>query len=323
MSKDIVQGGPLFRGRTIDAIRAAVHGEARGAAPRSSFSVQLASRLHVVFDEDGRLWQANSTELREGLGYAAGDFDVAGFAVRCLGWIEVRHAPGQIHVRLAPRIAQPRALDALFQVLATATKVEIILAIRVGQEWSEEVQSSASAASTRIDVLVRGLEAETARRFVAVRQPASVLFRDKQRYLITMLQEARSWIGGGDREAAVRFAAADTTGRSSVAVIRAASGDGRPHWRWEHIGSALRLYTAEERQRLLGADLRDAPDAEYGKWCADAYDRAIALGEPLVDDVRALVFRQSASPIEIQYRRLLMPFVGGDGLPLVLESHAG
>jgi hypothetical protein len=303
----------------VDAIRAAV---ARRERPTATVSkpAGLAAQIHVIYDENGRVWAADSPELRDSLGYTVGDFDVGGFAVRCLGWVEVRHTPGRMHVRIAPRVVQPKALDALFNALATAPKVEVVLAVRADQAWEEATYPSAIAAAERIEVLVRGPAADSGRRFVAVRQSPSVLFRDKQRYLIGMLQEARTLAGIADLSAVVRFAAADTTGRTSVAVSAAARGVRGAQWSWEHIASAIRFYTAEERQRLVGSDVRNAPDTEYGEWCAEAYDRAIAAGEPIIEDVRALVFRRTGSPLESRYRRVLIPFAIDAGRSIVLVT---
>jgi len=299
----------------VDAIRAAI-GRRQGNPVSAASTVDVAE-IHVIYDENGRVWAANSPELRGGLGYTAGDFDVGGFAVRCLGWIEMRQVPGRMHVRIAPRIAQPKAMDALFQALATAPKVQVVLTIRTGQAWEEEIQASAMAAAERIDALVRETAVESDRRFVAIRQPVSVLFRDKQRYLITMLQEARSLLSGVDRQAIVRFAMADPLGRTSVAITDRGT---QPQWNWEHIGSALRFYTHDERQRMIGTDGRKGPDPEYVEWCAAAYDRAIAAGEPLIEDVRALVFRRTGSPLESRYRRMLIPLVNQSGPSIVLVS---
>ncbi len=305
----------------VDAVRAAM--AARQGSPKMEAAqppaADPASQLHILYDEDGRVWPAGSPELRESLGYTVGDFDVPGFAVRCLGWVEIRHVPAKLHIRIAPRVAQPKAVDAAFRVLAATGQVEVVLTVRAGQAWEEESHVSASIAAGRIDALIRGPEARTGSRFIAIRQPVSVLFRDKQHYLIGMLQEARSLLASEDRDAAIRFAAADETGRTSVAVGTARPGE-RPQWRWEHIGSALRFYTAEERERIIGSDIRLAPDAEYGEWCADAYDRAIAGGEPVIEDVRALVLRRSAAPIDVHYRRLLMPFSAGNGQRVVLVT---
>jgi hypothetical protein len=302
----------------VDAIRAAVAGRERASVPPSA-PASVAAQIHVVYDENGRVWPANSPELREGLGYTTGDFDVGGFAVRCLGWVEVRHVPGRIHVRIAPRVMQPKAMDMLFQLLATAPKVEVVLAVRVGHVWEEEIQPSATAAAGRIEVLVRGPNAEGGQRFVTVRQPITMLFRDKNRFLIDILQRARTLHSGASLDAVIRFAESDVAGRTGVAVGTLSSNSSKTRtWRVGHIGRALTLYADAERQRLIGTDLADGPDGEYGRWCQLGYDGASETGEPYVEDIRALVFRLHGPPLEARYRRLLVPLTGASGECYVL-----
>ncbi len=172
----------------VDAARAALAArQSSGAAERTG----VVAQLHVIYDENGRVWPAGSRELREGLGYTIGDFDIGGFAVRCLGWVEVRHLPGRVHIRIAPRVVQPKPLDALYGLLSSVPQTEVLLEVRSGQSWDEEILPSAIAAAARIESLVKGPMSEPRNRFVAVRQPISVLFRDKQRYLISMLNQMR------------------------------------------------------------------------------------------------------------------------------------
>lgn len=304
----------------VDVIRAATANTAPSPAAPSlpPAAPDFSLSLHVVYDEDGRIWPVGSPELRESLGYTVGDFDVAGFAVRCLGWIEIRHQPGRLNLRLAPRVVQPKALDAAYRVLAASGRVEVCITVRSGQEWVDETAPSPEAAVARIEALVNGPSA-TGQRFLSIRQPIAVLFRDKQRYLISMLQEARRLLGSDDREAAIRFAAADETGRTSVAIGTTKAGE-RAQWHWAHLGSALRFYSAEDRQRLVGTDIRNSPDSEYCEWCIEAYDRVVAVGEPMIEDVRALVLRRSGPPVESRYRRMLVPLTDRSGRSIVLVT---
>ncbi len=300
----------------VDAARAALSGQRPSGRVEH---VGAVAHLHIIYDENGRVWPAGSRELREGLGYTVGDFDIGGFAVRCLGWIEVRHLPGRVHVRIAPRVVQPKPLDALYGLLSTMPQTEVLLEVRTGQSWEEEVLPSSTAAAGRIEILVKGPMAETGERFVAVRQPLTVLFRDKQRHLISMLNQLRTLQAGAGIEALVRFAESDPTGRSGVAASISHDRSGkRIGWSMAHVGRALRFYTEEDRRNLIGADLTKGHDVEYGNWCHLGHDRAEAAGGPVVEDVRALILRRGAAPLESRYRRLLVPVSGDGGRVFVL-----
>ena len=300
----------------VDAVRAALAG--RRWSPAAADQAGMAAQLHVIYDENGRVWPAGSRELREGLGYTVGDFDIGGFAVRCLGWVEVRHLPGRIHVRIAPRVVQPKPLEALYGLLSAMPQSEILLEVRTGQSWEEEILPSAIEAAARIETLVKGPASETGGRFVAVRQPLTVLFRDKQRHLIGMLNQMQTLQPDVGLDALVRFAESDPTGRTGVAAGVVSGRPRRTTWSVGHIGRALRFYTEEDRRRLVGTDLAKGPDGEYGNWCHMGYDRVEAAGEPVVEDVRALVLRRNGPPVESRYRRLMVPVVGDGGRTFIL-----
>ena len=60
------------------------------------------------------------------------------------------------------------------------------------------------------------------------------------------------------------------------------------------------------------------PDGEYARWCHLGYDRAEAAGEPVVEDIRALIFRRHGPPLESRYRRLLVPITAAGGESVIL-----
>ena len=306
----------------VDSIRSRVDSRPGGKLTLVPTDVALRPRLpiHVVYDENGRVWPAGSHEFRDLLGAsAAADFDMASFAVRNLGWIEVRHEPGRVHVRLAPRMAQAKALDSLYDLLTALPTLAVILHVRNDQIWEEEACASGLHAAERISALVSKVDLLGTQRFVALRRPLSVLFRDKPSNLVDVLYRTRELDQGNDLAALVNFAESDPTGKTGFAVGVGAQGQGRRNgWSTGHIGRNIVCYTDEERRSLVGTDIRKGPDRDYGSWCQLAYDRAEAAGEPVVEDVRALILQRKAPPMELCYRRLLYPFKNASGRIFVL-----
>lgn len=306
----------------VDSARGRV--EARATPKLTVVPTDLALRprlpIHVIYDENGRVWPAGSHEFRDLLGAsAATDFDMASFAVRNLGWIEIRHEPGRVHVRLVPRMAQMKALDSLYDLLTSLPTLAVVLHIRNDQAWDEEACASGLEAAERISALVSKVELLGTQRFVALRRPLSVLFRDKHSNLVDILYRTRELEQGNDLGAIVRFAEADPSGKTGFAVGVSGQGHGkRTGWSTGHIGRNIVCYTEEERRSLVGTDIRKGPDRDYGGWCQLAYDRAEAAGEPVVEDVRALILQRRAPPMELCYRRLLFPFKNAAGKIFVL-----
>ncbi len=318
----------------VDAIRLAVRmatqqlvdARSPGIWPHSGIGFAAAlqgsrtSDLHVVYDDMGEAWPVDSPDLRENLGYTKGDFDVGGFTVRCLGWLEVRHSPGRIHFRLSPPQMQPKTVDTLFRLIALAGKVDIELTVRDGEGWAVETMSSQTAALDRVTDLLRGPARPRKTRFMFDSRPMSVLFHDKHRRLISLVQESRDLLGKADVSTALQFANADESGRTSIAMSSPGKHGAKTDWAWLHIGSALRFYTPDERARLIGTDIRHAPDKDYGEWCAHGYDRAVEQGEAIVEDCRAIVMKADGDPIDTRYRRVMIPLQATEGRSLVLVS---
>ena len=284
-------------------------------APLSDTTSRPRLPIHVVYDENGRVWGARSYEFRDLLGATAtADFDMAEFAVRNLGWIEVRHEIGRVHIRLAPRMVQAKALDSLYDLLTCLPTLSVVLHVRRGQAWETEQRLSGLDAAERITALVAKVDAFGTQRFVALRQPLSVLFRDKQSNLIDMLYKTRDLQQSDDLSAMIRYAESDPTNSTSIAQSIDAGRIGtRTGWGIGHLARALRLYSDEDRRNIIGSDLRNGVDREYASWCYLGYERAEAAGEPVVEDVRALVLRRNAAPLESTYRRILIPFKGIGG----------
>lgn len=304
----------------VDSARSRV--EARSAAKLRAvppaISIDTISRprlpIHVVYDENGRVWGARSYEFRDLLGATATtDFDMAEFTVRNFGWIEVRHEIGRVHVRLVPRMVQAKALDSVYDLLSCLPTLAVVVHIRRNQAWEEEHCPSGVEAVSRIAGLVAKGDLFGTQRFVALRQPLSVIFRDKQSNLIDMLYRTRDLQQSDDLDAMIRFADSDPTQQTGLAVSVSDGRNRRAGWKIGHLARALRLYTEEDRRNIVGSDLRNGIDREYGTWCHLGYERAEAAGEPVVEDVRALILRRDAPPLESIYRRVLIPLKGIGG----------
>jgi hypothetical protein len=92
---------------------------------------------------------------------------------------------------------------------------------------------------------------------------------------------------------------------------------------YRHIAAAVRYHDEDARLRLIGMDVADSPDKDYGAWCIrDGYERALLESQPIIDDVRAIIHRPNAPPLLTQYRRLLASYKtpeGNDLLVVVFE----
>jgi transcriptional regulator with XRE-family HTH domain len=85
---------------------------------------------------------------------------------------------------------------------------------------------------------------------------------------------------------------------------------------FEELGDGMRTRRPEDRYFLdmLGRDINDLPDREYGAWMADIYDRTLALRRPRLDYTEALVSPSSSLVYHIRHDRLILPWYSGNDL---------
>ncbi|MBI1773771.1 MAG: hypothetical protein HYR63_00355 [Proteobacteria bacterium] len=276
--------------------------------------------LDLVFDDLGRPWPIASAPLGISPAQRAGSLDLAEFAVRTLGWVGVRFGVDEIAVRLDPTVLSSSAAVGAMAALADTRRLPVRLRLPLTEGWASEIFAGASAAITRIEQLAKGSESSVAR-FVFMRQPTDIIFRGRNRALIHMLQLARNATATIARADAVALAEADPDRRTTMVWRRIGADRHTPPngtgWTFESVAAAMRIYREEERRNLIGADTSFAADPDFARWCAAAYRRAEEAGEPIVEDVRALVGLSVGTAIETTYRRLLLPFRAAEGGTLV------
>ena len=271
--------------------------------------------LTFLVDEAGDLWNAASTDFHHRLGVRDPDFDVAAYAVKNFGWVEIGYGRRRMTVRLRPASVEPTAIKFLKDVLKGTDKSEIMLSAWV-ETWKRERYASPGDALARLGTLLGPADSRRNAKFEAVSVSVEQIFRDKQINLIEHLQVWRSLMGCVELPVAQRLAINARDGRTGL-IERSAE---RGTYVMRHVGTALRFHSQESRQRLIGSDVRDAPDPEYAAWCSLAYDAAIASGEPVIQDVNARVRTSKGGLLFMTYRRIVTSVSTPSGSQLILVS---
>jgi transcriptional regulator with XRE-family HTH domain len=85
---------------------------------------------------------------------------------------------------------------------------------------------------------------------------------------------------------------------------------------FEELGGGMRTGRPEDRYFLdmLGRDINDLPDREYGAWMADIYDRTLARRRPRLDYTEAMVSPSPSLVYHIRHDRLILPWYYGNDL---------
>ena len=96
---------------------------------------------------------------------------------------------------------------------------------------------------------------------------------------------------------------------------------GSPDLLIKDIGSGLtRAARTLALPRHRAFSVEDQPDYAYGKWVARLYQQALLRGEPLLEDVDAVVMWPNQPRQSYRYRRLVLPFKRRDGSTALLGT---
>jgi transcriptional regulator with XRE-family HTH domain len=86
----------------------------------------------------------------------------------------------------------------------------------------------------------------------------------------------------------------------------------------EHLGAGIEMFRPCESLLLVGRDIAELTDGDYGAWVADTYARTLADEQPVLEAVRATIRVMEDRLIEGRYDRFLLPWLGAGGERFVL-----
>lgn len=86
----------------------------------------------------------------------------------------------------------------------------------------------------------------------------------------------------------------------------------------EYLGAGIELFRPCESLLLVGRDIEDRPDPDYGIWVAKTYARVLADEMPALESARARIYAAPDRLIEGRYDRFLLPWFGAGGERFVL-----
>jgi hypothetical protein len=251
--------------------------------------------LQFLIDERGKVWEPHSLVLRARLHASLSAQELCDFAVLNLGFIALALGKSRIHIHLRPALARPAALGALYLALHKHAPERIVMRWYNGA-WQDEIVGWHRDGWRRLTRLFEGPEnpplglwrrriaperlpsenplrhvlADTSRLTRIVANPAEMLPAPlSDRYLL--LTE------NADRELRVC-----------------------------DFGGALMSRSPEWQRRARGRRIEDLPDWYYGQWVAEAYREAGCGGQPVLEEVAALIDWPKLGTLSHAYWRLIV-----------------
>lgn len=271
----------------------------------------------VLIDDTGTIWPASSPALARRLGHVDPRVDLACFAVRERGAIHIRSIDEGVRVTLRPGAFSHVALAGALQALNDIGPARILLITRSDAETDIEFFTSVFSFIERAEVLAAGppIEIKVPRYSVprSLRNLATPSF-GMVRPIVDLWKDRRGAFG----EEVHRLVIAQGLLQRTV-LARQMTRSSR--FITEHIGAGIKIMRPCEALLIVGRELNEQPDRDYGAWVAEAYAETSWARRPRLESVRAFIRTSAGTSLRTRYDRVLLPWRGdGDDLYVMCLS---
>jgi hypothetical protein len=270
--------------------------------------------MSLMIDEEGREWPWPSHELLRRLPAEGSVDDPAVHAIRQLGFAGVALRHHAALVRFDPRSLSAEAQVALYYLLAETRPRQVALTYADG-DWRHEIRQG-GAALRRIAQLVEVARAERGARFCSRRRRAAELGVGRFAPLAALLTFWRPGVRADNiDELGARLhaflgerylIARDTLGPMGMVYAKIGRGHRDADEMWH--------------RQAIGAPVEYHPDPRFGDWIRRTFEEVADSGKARIDDVDALIHPTGRVPVRVRYRRVIVPFLGSLGEPVIVSA---
>jgi hypothetical protein len=253
----------------------------------------------LLIDDRGKVWSSDSPVLRSRLRASVDDRELREFAIVNLGFIGLVVSKGTIRIQLRPVLVKPAALGALYLWLHQCAAERVVLTWYNGC-WQDEIIGWHREGWRRITCLLES-PARPSRVFSRRTIPPSRLGTDNP--LRCILEDA-------SRLASIVANPAQMLPTPLGERYLLLTEDDNRELRVCELGSTMMSRSPQWRSRARGRRIDDLPDWNYGQWVADAYREAARSGQPLFEEVSAVIEWPEFGTLSHTYWRLIVPRMG-------------
>jgi hypothetical protein len=253
----------------------------------------------LLIDDRGKVWESHSPVLRAQLRASIDDGELRRFAILNLGFIGLAISKGSVRIQLRPALAKPAALGALYLWLHQCARERVVVTWYNGR-WQDEIIGWDHEGWRRITSLLEGVEHPTQGFSRGTIPPDRLATENPLRHV---LEDA-------SRLASIVANPAQTLPAPLADRYLLLTEDDNRELRVCDFGSALMTRSPQWQRRARGQRVDDLPDWNYGQWVADAYRQAGRSGQPLLEEVAAVIDWPELGTLSHTYWRLIVPGVG-------------
>ena len=254
------------------------------------------------------------TTIVDGRGRVRNGSAWADIAIEDKGCVALRsHGDRAIEIRYRPGAVKPRALLRTVQLLDGTRKWDRHVLMAWIEDWQTTLIGSRTAAIEHLMGLVTDTQSTRKRDFLSQRHAASAAMRDPA---FARLQDAWQSARGRKRQGLMQAVREASRGR----YLEVAPQQGASRLVLDAVGDAYSLYGNGWRSMAVGGRFEDMPDFEYARWAAQAYREAFRTGQPVFEDVSAVVRLLRTGRLLLTYKRVILPVGRGEHPTMLLGA---
>jgi hypothetical protein len=253
----------------------------------------------LLIDDRGKVWESHSLVLRSRLRASIDNRELHEFAILNLGFIGLVVSKGSIRVQLRPVLAKPAALAALYLWLHQRTPERIVVTWYNGR-WQDEIIGWRRDGWRRMTYLLESPEHPTRGFSRGTIPPDRLATGNPLRHVLEDISRLASIVANP-----AQMLPAQLSDRYLLLME-----DDNGELRVCDFGSALMSRSPQWQRRARGRRVDDLPDWNYGQWVADAYREAGRIGQPLLEEVAAVIDWPELGSMSHAYWRLIVPGIG-------------
>jgi hypothetical protein len=259
--------------------------------------------LDLMIDEAGQIYQTGSTALLRSLHIERRDFDLTQYLIRNMGFVRFRRIRNDARITLYPQFLSRAAYETLGWIMVEQECARHILE-HVEDSGRMEIIPGIDDAIARLgDLASAGGQVVRADFY---NEELSLRRLHSTRRLAPLARLMRRWRAHrGSAPVDLDRLFADPTLRGRMIVVRMLNDE---RGVVEYAGNGFNCFDSGWQNAVIGRDIWEQPDPQYGHLVAEAYAKTYRSNEPRLEFVEAAIRTPDCPLRRSRYERLLLPW---------------